>query len=374
VVGIDITKQYQAENKYRNIFENAVEGIFQMSKMGNYLSVNPAFVNIFGYTCAEILMQEISSIKHNSYVKHLEGENIFNILQDKQYLKGFETEIYRQDGKKVWISLNVNAIYNDHGNLQYYEGIIEDISLRKKAEETIKQVNQELEVRVKHRTVELQKINQDLTIEQNKSEQLLLNMLPFSIAQRLKQKEISIADRFEDVTILFADLVDFTKIAAQVSPSKLVTILNDIFSTFDHLTQTYNLEKIKTIGDSYMVVGGLPNCRENHAEAIANLALEMQKKINLFRDQNGESLKLRIGINTGAAVAGVIGLKKFSYDLWGDAVNVASRMESYGEKGKIQVSESTYNILKHKFMFEKRGLIDVKGKGKMLTYWLLNSY
>ncbi|MDY6937365.1 MAG: adenylate/guanylate cyclase domain-containing protein [Cyanobacteriota bacterium] len=206
--------------------------------------------------------------------------------------------------------------------------------------------------------------------EREKSDRLLLNVLPEPIAERLKKGQNNIADGFSEVTILFADIVGFTQLSSRTSPKDLVNLLNDIFSEFDRLSQKYDLEKIKTIGDSYMVAGGLPIPREDSGEAIADMALEMQAQIDRFRRQLGENLSIRIGINTGSVVAGVIGTKKFIYDLWGDAVNTASRMESHGIPDKIQVTETTYQCLKHKYVFEKRGEIEVKGKGLMTTYLL----
>lgn len=211
-----------------------------------------------------------------------------------------------------------------------------------------------------------------LQAEQEKSERLLLNILPKAIAEKLKQGWNTIADSFAEVTVLFADIVDFTKLSAQVSPTDLVNLLNDIFSTFDRLAEQHGLEKIKTIGDAYMVVGGLPVPTPDHAVAIAEMALDMQQAIAQFNTQREQPFSIRIGINTGPVVAGVIGTHKFTYDLWGDTVNIASRMESQGIIGKIQVTTATYERLRERYKFEDRGLIDVKGKGEMRTYLLLD--
>ncbi|HEY9849975.1 MAG TPA: adenylate/guanylate cyclase domain-containing protein [Leptolyngbyaceae cyanobacterium] len=154
---------------------------------------------------------------------------------------------------------------------------------------------------------------------------------------------------------------------------EIVNLLNEIFSTFDALAQHFGLEKIKTIGDAYMVAAGLPIPRADRAEAIANMALAMQAAIDRFQIERGENIQIRIGINTGIVIAGVIGTKKFIYDLWGDAVNIASRMESSGEAGSIQVTKATYEQIKDKYVFQKRGAIKVKGKGEMITYWLVGS-
>jgi class 3 adenylate cyclase len=216
---------------------------------------------------------------------------------------------------------------------------------------------------------------QQLQIEQEKSERLLLNVLPATIAQRLKQidRNGTIADNFNDVTVIFADIVDFTRFSTQHSPAEIVSLLNEIFSTFDDLAESHTLEKIKTIGDSYMAVGGLPTPREDHAESVVRMALDMQREIKKFRAGDDESIQLRIGISTGPVVAGVIGTKKFIYDLWGDTVNMASRMEALGIPGEIQVTDVTYERLKEKYQFEPRGSIDVKGKGEMQTYLLLGA-
>jgi class 3 adenylate cyclase len=209
-----------------------------------------------------------------------------------------------------------------------------------------------------------------LQAEKERSERLLLSILPEPIAEQLKQDPHTIADSFPNVTVLFADIVDFTKLAAQRSPIEVVSLLNNIFSVFDRLAQQHGVEKIKTIGDAYMVVGGLPTPRHDHAEAIAEMALDMLDEVARFHDETGEPLNMRIGINSGPVVAGVIGTNKFIYDLWGDTVNVASRMESHGIAGSIQVTAETYQLLQDKYWFEERGLIPVKGKGEVTTYIL----
>ena len=191
--------------------------------------------------------------------------------------------------------------------------------------------------------------------QQQQTENLLLNILPESIATQLRQSGQTIARQFDDVTVLFADIVGFTEFAASLSPIEVVEFLNQIFSHFDQLTELYALEKIKTIGDSYMVVGGLPEPRADHAEAIANMALDMQQAIAQLNKQTGQEFKLRIGINSGAVVAGVIGQKKFIYDLWGDTVNIASRMESHGIPDQIQCSRATYEQLhQHNYQWQDR--------------------
>ena len=218
----------------------------------------------------------------------------------------------------------------------------------------------------------LENLLKDLRSEREKSERLLLNILPSPIAHRLKQDESSIADSFPEVTVLFADIVGFTKLSARITPHELVELLNHIFSMFDKLAEVHQLEKIKTIGDAYMVAAGIPAHRVDHAEAIADMALDMLKALKQFNAETGQDFTIRIGVNTGPVIAGVIGTKKFIYDLWGDTVNIASRMESQGIPGYVQVTESTYKLLKQKYLFRERGLVNIKGKGNMLTYLLMN--
>jgi adenylate cyclase len=210
-----------------------------------------------------------------------------------------------------------------------------------------------------------------LQIEQSKSERLLLNVLPQAIADRLKEGESVIAERFPEVTVLFADVVGFTPLAGTMEPEAVVDLLNDLFVKFDDLASRHGLEKIKTIGDSYMVAGGLPIPRGDHAEAVAEMALGMRETVEQIARQTGYALAVRIGVESGPVVAGVIGRSKFSYDLWGDTVNTASRMESHGLPGSIQVTERTYTRLKDAYRLEERGTIDVKGKGPMRTFFLL---
>lgn len=217
---------------------------------------------------------------------------------------------------------------------------------------------------------ETQETATKLATEQEKSERLLLNILPSAIADRLKQEPQAIADGFAEATVLFADVVGFTEMSGQLPPTEVVARLNRIFSRFDNLAEKHGLEKIKTIGDAYMVVGGLPHPRKDHAAAIADMALDMQKTIEQLNQETGETIRMRIGINSGPVVAGVIGIKKFIYDLWGDTVNIASRMESQGKPGQIQVTEATYQQLQATHRFEERGIVHIKGKGDMKTYWL----
>ncbi|MCU0427145.1 MAG: response regulator [Candidatus Kapabacteria bacterium] len=206
--------------------------------------------------------------------------------------------------------------------------------------------------------------------EREKSDHLLKSILPEAIAERLKKGEGSIADGLPNVSVMFADIVGFTKLSARVSPQELVEMLNVVFSAFDTLTQNLGLEKIKTIGDAYMVAGGLLNSRKDHLAAMAHLGLQMTEEIKRCSEFLNVDLSIRIGLHCGEATAGVIGQNKFAYDLWGDSVNTASRMESHGEPGRVHCSEAVFEALEEEFLFEKRGEIEIKGKGTMQTYFL----
>ncbi|NER00371.1 MAG: PAS domain-containing protein [Cyanothece sp. SIO2G6] len=314
--------------------------------------------------------------------------NLFNAAQSNQTDANIRAILppdlaqKRLDHIQLALETGETQMYEQHlelrGKLRYEEvrivpmgedevlNIIRDITARKWAESELRRANERLEQRVAQRTAELQQ-------EKERSEQLLLNILPASIAEQLKRSGRSPAEHFEDVTILFADIVGFTGLAARTDPLSLVDTLNQVFSAFDHLVDKYGLEKIKTIGDAYMAVGGLPTVREDHAEAIAHMALDMQAYMHTLSEacELDRPLRIRIGINTGPVIAGVIGLKRFIYDLWGDSVNIAARMESHGEPGCIQVTETTYLKLRKQFELQQRGTVLVKGRGEMTTYWLL---
>jgi PAS domain S-box-containing protein len=516
----------QAEEKFRKIYENSTDGIFQTTPDGQYLSANPTLANIYGYSSPEELIANITDIAAQLYVNPNRRDEFIAAVQTHEVVSQFESQVYRKDGSITWISENARAVKDAKGKLLYYEGTVEDIAERKQtdamlqASETKLRMQQtalmelskcqplytgelsaalqeitetaaytlgvervstwfynqersqlhcvdlyelgpnrhseglelrrvdypgyfqaleaeraiaaddahtdsrtcefsvpylaplgissmlDVPIRLGGRTVgvlcheqtgnarkwsleeenfasylaymaslamearDRKQAQEALRLEREKAERLLLNILPEPIAQRLKQEQGSIADSFEEVSVLFADIVGFTQIASSISPTELVDLLNQIFSTFDHLADRHGLEKIKTIGDAYMVVAGLPIPRIDHAHAIAEMALDMQQAVTKFSDTTGAALNIRIGINTGPVVAGVIGIRKFIYDLWGDTVNIASRMESQGIPGCIQVTGVTYELLKEKYLFEHRGIIQVKGKGEMTTYFL----
>ncbi|MDY7013682.1 MAG: adenylate/guanylate cyclase domain-containing protein, partial [Cyanobacteriota bacterium] len=473
----------RTEARYRSIFENAAEGIFQAAPDGRYVSVNPALVRMYGYEAPEELMSSITHIDPKIYVDAADRDKFLELMEHAGVISNLEYRIYRRDGNIIWVSENARAVKNKQDCLVYYEGTIEDITQRKEIEAELRQQRQYLRLvldnipqqvfwkdvnsvflgcnknwadaaelgspeeaigktdydflpveaaeffrtvdrriiatnRPEYNSIQTKQkpdidgkpiwldvskipihdeegnaigilgVIEDITLrkmaeekrqeaeealrqEQEKSEQLLLNILPEAIAEQLKQDKNPIAEQFDDVAILFADIVGFTPLSARLPATELVNFLNQIFSEFDRLAEERGLEKIKTIGDAYMVAGGLPVPKPDRFEAIADMALAMQECIVRLSEKLNEPLQIRIGINTGPVVAGVIGVVKFIYDLWGDTVNVASRMESLGEPGRIQTTREIYEKLKERYIFEERGEIDVKGKGKMTTYWLL---
>nr|WP_291989279.1 adenylate/guanylate cyclase domain-containing protein [Candidatus Accumulibacter sp. ACC007] len=224
----------------------------------------------------------------------------------------------------------------------------------------------------KHRAQQrLQEAHRLLQVEQERSERLLLNILPAPIAERLKNSSQPIADGFAEVSVMFADIVNFTRVAEGMAPQQVFAMLNKIFSCFDELAEKYGLEKIKTIGDAYMVAGGLNDARSDFSGALAEMALEMCQLLHDDLQLNEMRLELRIGIGTGPVVAGVVGKKKFIYDLWGDTVNIASRVTSEGAPGVVQVDERTYRRLQQRFEFHQAQTIYLKGKGNMVVHRLI---
>ena len=216
----------------------------------------------------------------------------------------------------------------------------------------------------------INRAERNLAIERDRSDRLLTNILPVPIAERLKQSHNLIADDFDKTTVLFADIVGFTRYTETVSPKQLITLLNSVFTKFDDLSQKHRAEKIKTIGDAYMAVAGVPIQSSNHAEQMAALALDMLQVIVQHNRDTGQLLQIRIGLHSGPVVAGVIGKQKFAYDLWGDTVNTAARMEAHGIPGEIQVTPETQALLKPNYHLEERGWIDIKGKGLIQVYLL----
>ncbi|MDB9516166.1 adenylate/guanylate cyclase domain-containing protein [Roseofilum reptotaenium CS-1145] len=349
----DITPQKEAQVALENalalqkaVLESIADGVIAVDQSDRIIAYNNQFIKMWKIP-PELLASQNVQEQRNFLAQQVEDPVAF-LKRQREMVENPKAEgtgiIPFKDGRVFEQFSRPQKVGNQiMGRVWGFR----DVTERKQAEEALRQ-------------------------EKERSEKLLLNILPEAIADQLKQDQSSLAEDFESVTILFADIVGFTPLAAQVQPIQLVDMLNQVFSTFDQLTETYGLEKIKTIGDAYMVAGGLPDPMPNHLDVMARMALSMQAYMGQFYTPMGDNFQIRIGMHTGSVIAGVIGKKKFIYDLWGDTVNVASRMESSGEPGKIQVTEVVYEVLKEQYILEKRGKIRVKGKGEMDTYWLVS--
>ncbi|MBG1261201.1 adenylate/guanylate cyclase domain-containing protein [Nostoc commune] len=333
----------ESEERYRDLFENANDLIQCVNAYGRFLYVNRAWQEALGYTEAEIVNINIFDIIHPEFKQDC-LQRFYRVLSGEK-IGQVKAAFVTKNGQTIFLEGNINCKFVE-GYPVATRGIFRNITQRLAAEEALRH-------------------------QQNETQRLLLNILPTAISKPLKEEPANIAEDFADITVLFADILGFTEIAASLSAIHLVNLLNPIFSTFDRLTEQHGLERIKTIGDAYMVVGGLLTHRPDHAQAIAQMALQMQTAIALFNTENNQNFSIRIGIHSGTVVAGVIDLNNFTYELWGDTANIASCMESQGIVGKIQVTEDTYKCLCDEFLFEKRGEIEVQGKGKMTTYLLI---
>jgi adenylate cyclase len=322
----------------------------------------------------------VTSTMHPDQVCELHRQNHYSlILLDLQMpgMDGFQVmeglKAIETDG---YLPVLVITAQPDHKLRALQAGAKDFVSKPFDLAEVLMRVHNMLEVRLLH--LETKKLYDRVAAEQKVSERLLLNVLPRAIVERLKaQSEVTengfpeiIADDFPEATILFAGLHDFSRLTESMAARDVVTLLNKIYSRFDALVQKLGLEKIKIIGESYMIASGVPVPRHDHAEAIAEAALALQQEIALHDAPNEETFSLRVGINTGPVVAGVIGKTKFSYDVWGETVNTAWHMETYGAPGHIQVNETTYARLRDKYLFEDRGEFYVKDKGELKTYFL----
>ncbi|NET61746.1 MAG: response regulator [Symploca sp. SIO2E6] len=336
----NVMQRKQTEAELRALFTAMTDLVMVLDAQGYYLKIAPTNPALLQKPAEELIGKTLHDLFERSQANTL-IYHIWDALNTRQTVNCEYSLVIGET--ELWFGARISPISEDT-----VIWVARDITARKQAE-------------------------LDLRLAQQKSETLLLNILPKKIVEQLQQNTSAIAEQFDDVTILFADLVGFTPLSARMTPIALVNLLNQIFSSFDQLSQQHGLEKIKTIGDAYMAAAGLPVPKEDHAEAIAEMALDMQQTIRQFQGSGGEMFQIRIGINTGPVVAGVIGTQKFIYDLWGDTVNVASRMESQGKPGCIQLTATTYERLRDKYLLEERGVIEIKGKGNMTTYWLLGS-
>ena len=310
---------------------------------GRILECNQTLLDNLGYDKPEVLSKHVFDMYHPDELEKVR-ENLQSFSRDGK-LKHTEFRVLKSDGSTLEVSLKFSAVADETGKILYSNAVWRDVS-------------------------EIKTMQRALEAEKRRTEDVLLNVLPRSIVERLKSSPAVIADDAKNATILFCDIAGFTQLSRQLSPEKLISSLNIVFSEFDHLVGFYELEKIKTIGDAYMIASGVPVARDDHAEVVADLALEMMQCVARLNDILDTPIEIRIGIESGPVVAGVIGKKKFAYDLWGESVNTAARMESHGVIGEIQVGPNAYDLLKDLFEFERRGEIEVKGIGQLEAYLL----
>lgn len=343
----------ESEELYRQVTDT-IDEVFWMTDpvKNNQLFISSAYERIWGRSCKSLQENPMSFIET---IHPQDRDKVLAALpRQAEGTYNIEYRIIHQDGGIRWIRDKAFPLRDSAGEIYRVVGVAQDITENKN-------------------------LLHDLQLEQARSERLLENILPRSIIDALKAKEeptsqVSpspvVAQRIEHASVLFADLVGFTAFSGAREASYVVEQLNHIVHMFDETAERFNVEKIKTIGDCYMLAGGVPDLQDDHAERVARAALEMRAQLAKINAVSGENFQLRIGIHSGPLVAGVIGSKKYVYDLWGDTVNIASRMESTGIPGEIQVSGSTHRLLMEQFSFESRGLIAVKGKGEIETFLL----
>ncbi|MEI8202246.1 MAG: adenylate/guanylate cyclase domain-containing protein [Bacteroidota bacterium] len=335
---------------------------------GKITSVNDNFCEITKYYKDELIGKDHKIIKANYHSKEF-FRNLWETIQEGKVWRN-EVLNKAKDGSLFWLDTAIVPFLDEQGKPFKYLTIRTDITARKESELAFTKLMEELEQKVEERTHQLQ-------AEKKKSDKLLLNILPAATAEELKEKGFSIPRYYKMVTILFTDFQAFSKSASAITPKELLQILNQFFMAFDDIIEKHNLEKIKTIGDAYMCAGGLPIENTSNAIDAVGAACEMHNwvaKWNTDRISKGlDTWEMRVGVHTGELIAGVIGKKKFVYDVWGDAVNIASRMEANGEIGKVNISQATYELVKNQFSCTYRGKIEAKGMGEIDMYFVENN-
>jgi PAS domain S-box-containing protein len=354
---IDISQRKRAEKRLREseertklLLNSTGEGIYGIDLDGNCTFANPACLRILGFKDdADLLGRNMHELVHHTRPN---GDPYPMV----------ECQIYRAFREGRGVHVDNEVMWRADGTsfpAEYWSYPMEQDG------KSIGSVLTFVDI------TERRRLETQLRNENVRAERLLLNVLPAEIAKQLKAHPgKTIAQHFEEVTALFADVVGFTPLSARISPEEAVEILNEVFTAFDRIASDYDLEKIKTMGDGYMAVAGAPTPRDDHCDAIARMALDMRDWMATRVADDGIKLQVRIGINSGSAVGAVVGTTKFAYDLWGDTINVASRMESSGEPGRIQVAKGAFARLNETYLFEPRGTIDIKGKGEMETWFL----
>ncbi|HEX8436236.1 adenylate/guanylate cyclase domain-containing protein [Archangium sp.] len=338
---------------YESLVLNSPVAIVTINLRFNVVSWNPEAERLFGYTAREAIGRNILRLVASDGPIREDAEATAREALQRGRVHSLSRRL-RKDGTPIDVELLALPVSVEGEQVGF--------------------------IAIYHDITELQRLHQQevahlraLERERERADQLLLNILPGPVAERLKKGQRIIVENFPDVTVLFADLVDFTRFAAQHMPADVLQVLNMVFSVFDQLTDEFGVEKVKTIGDAYMVVGGLTLPRSDHADAVAGLALAMRTELLKLGEQLQIPLHLRIGIHSGPVIAGVIGDKKFAYDLWGDTVNTASRMESHGVVDGIHISETVHERLRGRYRFRDQGITHVKGKGPMRTWLLLGA-
>ena len=354
---VDITERKKAERRLREseerirlLLNSTGEGIYGVDLDGNCTFANPSSLRILGFDSdTDFLGRNMHELVHHT----LPNGDPYPMTECQIYLAFREGRGVHVDNEVMW--------RGDGSSFQaeYWSYPMEQDGQLVGSVLTFVDIT------------ERRRLETHLRNENARAERLLLNVLPAEIARQLKaQPGKTIAQQFEQITALFADIVGFTPLSARLDPAEAVAILNEVFTAFDRIAANHGVEKIKTMGDGYMVVAGAPIPRDDHCDAIARTALEMREWMNDRVADDGIKLRVRIGVNSGRAVGAVIGTTKFAYDLWGDTINVASRMESSGEPGRIQVAEGAFSRLRGKYVLEPRGTIEIKGKGEMETWFL----
>jgi adenylate cyclase len=340
----EILERQRADDRSRQLFEKAVDGVYQLAPDGKFLRVNQDLADLYGYDSPEALIAAVTAQK--LYVKPGQYALLANQLQGEPIVTDFESEIYQKNGNKLWISETARAVRDDFDNLLYYEGTVTNISARKEAEDGWR--------RGRRRT-----------------KRLLLTLFPKVIAQQVgKGQEASLVNRFPDSTVLFANVVGFSPLTQNLAPVDGVGVLAQLFFEFNRLAERLNIEPIKTLGTRYLAVSGLPVPDADHPQTIANFALGLQAIVAKQSAAGAHKLSLQVGIHSGPVIAGVIGRRKMSYDLWGQTVHVANHLEQEGMPGQIQVSATTYESLKSRYQCTRRGSLTLPDGNTILTYWL----
>lgn len=351
-IDFSLSKKHEIESliqeqikRFQVICSSENDAIITSDESKQILFWNKGAEYIFGYSPDEVIGKPLTLIIPGQlHQRHNKGMERMNQRKKPRVIgKVLELKAIKKNGEEFPIELTLGSWDND--GKRYYSGIIRDITEKKMAEQII--------------------LN-----EKKKSDELLLNILPKQVADELKSRGKATAKKYENVTILFTDFKDFTSMASSISPNKLVKELNEIFGHFDDIMEAFQIEKIKTIGDAYFAACGSPEKNKEHAFQCIEAAKQMFRYLEERNKKNGIQWKMRVGIHSGPVVAGIVGKKKYAYDLFGDTVNTASRMETYGEVGKINVSETTYELIKGKYKCFPRGHINAKGKGNLNMYFV----